>query len=267
MPDKKDYDEYVVKVKRQNDKGEDLTGDDVGSGGRRREDGTLSAQYYDPRPYKPMEEAPPYYSDPPAPQRSELSSGQRMLVDTASNALSDIVVRLIEDVVIPAVQRRWKEKFVPGAKRFYHRIMDKKTSTTTSQKQTRKASPQQTSQPQIIISKVSQALRNYRQDMSDEEKQAHLIRIAYHHTCLVHEMQIMKDIPVSDEDWNKALRWLASTQMTDAINLILSGNPALLSAEQGKTLSDIFGAEIMVDGVFVPIKNENVKAALLMSEQ
>ena len=124
-PDKKDYDEYVVKVKRQNDKGEDLTGDDVGSGGRRREDGTLSAQYYDPRPYKPMEEAPPYYSDPPAPQRSALSSGQRMLVDTASNALSDIVVRLIEDVVIPAVQRRWKEKFVPGAKRFYHRIMDK----------------------------------------------------------------------------------------------------------------------------------------------
>ena len=98
MPDKKDYDEYVVKVKRQNDKGEDLTGDDVGSGGRRREDGTLSAQYYDPRPYKPMEEAPPHYSDPPAPQRSALSSGQRMLVDTASNALSDIVVRLIEDV-------------------------------------------------------------------------------------------------------------------------------------------------------------------------
>ena len=34
MPDKKDYDEYVVKVKRQNDKGEDLTGDDVGSGGK-----------------------------------------------------------------------------------------------------------------------------------------------------------------------------------------------------------------------------------------
>lgn len=98
MPDKQDYDEYVVKVKRQNGKGEDLTGDDVGSGGRRREDGTLSAQYYDPRPYKPMEEAPPHYSDPPAPQRSALSSGQRMLVDTASNALSDIVVRLIEDV-------------------------------------------------------------------------------------------------------------------------------------------------------------------------
>lgn len=263
----KDYDEYVVKVKRKNDKGEDLTGDDVGSGGRRREDGTLSAQYYDPRPYEPMEEAQPYYSDPPAPQRSELSSGQQMLVDTASNALSDIVVRLAEDLVIPAAQRAWKEKFVPGAKRLYHRIMDKKAVTTAPQKQVCQASPQQMSQPQIIACKVSQALRSYRQDMSDEEKQVHLIRIAYHYTCLVHEMQIMKDIPVSDEDWNKALRCLASAQMTNAINLILSGNPALLSAEQGKTLSDIFGAEIMVDGVFVPIKNENVKAALLMPEQ
>ena len=77
----------------------------------------------------------------------------------------------------------------------------------------------------------------------------------------------MKGIPVSDEDWNKALCWLTSAQMTNAINLILSENPTLLSAEQGKTLSDIFGAEIMVDGVFVPIKNENVKAALMMPEQ
>ena len=115
------------------------------------------------------------------------------------------------------------------------------------------------SQPQIIACKVSQALRSYRQDMSDEEKQAHLIRIAYHYTCLVHEMQIMKDIPASDEDWNKALRWLASAQMTNAINLILSGNPALLSAEQGKTLSDIFGAEIMFASYSYPSKTKMSK--------
>lgn len=267
MPDKQDYDEYVVKVKRQNDNGEDLTGDDVGSGGRRREDGTLSAQYYDPRPYDPVEEMQPFYSDPPAPRHRKLSPGQQMLVDAASNALSDIGVRLTEDVVIPAVQRTWREKFVPSVKRLYHRIVDKKTASAEPPKQMRKASLPQMSQPKIITSKVSQALRSYRQDMSDEEKQAHLIRIAYHYTCLVHEMQMMKDIPVSDEDWNKALRWLASAQMTDAINLILSGNPALLSAEQGKTLADIFNAEIMVDGVFVPIKNENVKAALLLPGQ
>lgn len=121
MPDKKDYDEYIVKVKRQNDKGEDLTGDDVGSGGRRREDGTLSAQYYDPRPYDPVEETQPYYSDPPTPQRSELSPGQQMVADTVGHAIAEIFVRLTEDVVIPAAQWTWREKIVPGTKRLYHR--------------------------------------------------------------------------------------------------------------------------------------------------
>lgn len=258
MPDKKDYDEYVVKVKRQNDKGEDLTGDEVGSGGRRREDGTLSAQYYDPRPYDPVEEKQSNYSDSPAPQRSELSPGQQMFVDIVSPAIAEILVRLAEDVAIPALQWVWREKVVPGVERLYHRTVDKKPTAAASKTQVRKVSMSQT---------VSQALCSYRQDMSDEEKQAHLIRIAYLYTCLAHEMQIMKGIPVSDEDWNKALCWLTSAQMTNAINLILSENPTLLSAEQGKTLSDIFGAEIMVDGVFVPIKNENVKAALMMPEQ
>lgn len=258
MPDKKDYDEYIVKVKRQNDKGEDLTGDDVGSGGRRREDGTLSAQYYDPRPYAPVEEEQPYYSDSPTPQHSELSPGQQMFVDIVSPAIAEILVRLAEDVEIPALQWVWREKVLPGVERLYHRTVDKKPTAAASKTQVRKVSMSQN---------VSQTLCSYRQDMSDEEKQAHLIRIAYLYTCLAHEMQIMQGIPVSDEDWNKALQWLTSTQMTDAINLILSENPALLSAEEGKMLSDIFGAEIMVDGVFVPIKNENVKAALMMPKQ
>ena len=267
MPDERDYDEYVVKVKRRNEKGEDLTGDDVGSGGRRREDGTLSAQYYDPRPYDPSEGVQPYYSDPSAPQREELSPNQQMFVDTVSDALSDLLVFWIEEKAIPAVQRKWREKIVPGAKRWWHRIVGEKPATTTSHRKVREALPPQILQPQNITRDVSQALYNYQQDMSDEEKQARLIRIACLYICLVHDLQAMEGIPVSDEDWNEALRRLASVQMTDAINRILSRKPALLSAEDRKTLSGIFGADIMIDGVFVPIKNENVKAALLTSER
>ena len=119
MPDKKDYDEYVVKVKRQNDKGEDLTGDDVGSGGRRREDGTLSAQYYDPRPYDPVEEEQSNYSDSLAPQRSELSPGQQMFVDIVSPAIAEILIRLTKDVAIPVAQWALREKVVPGVERLF----------------------------------------------------------------------------------------------------------------------------------------------------
>ncbi len=48
--DDRDYDVVKVKVKKRDKDGNDITGDEVGTGGRRREDGTLSAMYYDPEP-------------------------------------------------------------------------------------------------------------------------------------------------------------------------------------------------------------------------
>lgn len=48
--DDRDYDVVKVKVKKRDKDGNDITGDKAGPGGRRREDGTLSAMYYDPEP-------------------------------------------------------------------------------------------------------------------------------------------------------------------------------------------------------------------------
>lgn len=43
----KDYDEYIVKVSRKDKDGNDITGDKIRGGGRRRKDGTISAMPYD----------------------------------------------------------------------------------------------------------------------------------------------------------------------------------------------------------------------------
>lgn len=55
--DDRDYDVVKVKVKKQDKDGNDISGDKVGPGGRRREDGTLSAMYYDPEPLDESQDA------------------------------------------------------------------------------------------------------------------------------------------------------------------------------------------------------------------
>lgn len=46
----RDYDEYKVKVKRYDKDGNDISGDKLGGGGRRRDDGTISTMAYDFEP-------------------------------------------------------------------------------------------------------------------------------------------------------------------------------------------------------------------------
>lgn len=48
-----DYDEYRVKVPKQDKEGKDITGDKLGKGGRHRDDGTFSGMAYD---FQPLED-------------------------------------------------------------------------------------------------------------------------------------------------------------------------------------------------------------------
>lgn len=50
------YDEYRVKVPKQDKEGKDITGDKLGKGGRHRDDGTFSAMAYD---FQPLEDDGP----------------------------------------------------------------------------------------------------------------------------------------------------------------------------------------------------------------
>lgn len=56
--DGRDYDVFKVKVKKRDKDGNDITSNKAGSGGRRREDGTLSSMYYDPELFDESEDTP-----------------------------------------------------------------------------------------------------------------------------------------------------------------------------------------------------------------
>lgn len=260
---KKDYDEVLVKVKKQNKSGEDITGDSLGSGGRRRMDGTLSSQYYDPRPYSPETERCPgdqqcSYANEPQPQKP-LNPLVKVVIDVVVVYTIHCAEKAFNRYVIPAARNLWRNKIVPSAKSIVHgkKAMSKEISTKT------KSSPQAVFSPQVISNQVGIALDEYRQDMSDGEKQQHLIKITVHYMCLVKELQAMKGVPVTDADWQEALRRMTSPMLTNSINRILTNNPALLTEGESKMLSELLGTEIIVDGEFIPIENRRLKKTFM----
>lgn len=55
--EERDYDRVLVKVSRHDRAGKDISSDKLGPGGRRREDGTLSTQYFAPELFEESDEA------------------------------------------------------------------------------------------------------------------------------------------------------------------------------------------------------------------
>lgn len=100
--------EFLVKVPTHGKDGRDLSGDRLGPGGRRRPDGTLSAQAYDFRRVQRKGAGSASATGPGLPPWA---------ISLIEQALATVGTMLVEEVVVPAGKKLWQQKVAPAVSR------------------------------------------------------------------------------------------------------------------------------------------------------
>jgi len=119
MNENRDFVEFVFKVPVTTKQGVDVSGNAVGTGGRRRPDGKIAAQAYDPRPLTNAEKGAPSV------RLVQPTSGAG-IPPWVISAVEQVAVRLgnlvIEEYAIPAAKKLWREKLSPSSRQRRSRV-------------------------------------------------------------------------------------------------------------------------------------------------
>lgn len=89
-----DYDEYRVKVPKQDKEGKDITGDKLGKGGRHRDDGTFSGMAYD---FQPLEDDGPSREELEY-QLELLAHEERLAEIQSKQSTADTITAIFESI-------------------------------------------------------------------------------------------------------------------------------------------------------------------------
>lgn len=264
MSDDRDFDWVRGKVPRRSRDGEDISGDDLGSGGRRRDDGTLSGLVYDLE-YDEDDQSEEHEGHEP-----KQGSGEE-IIGAAIGAALAVGGALFIKWAAPRVKKFGEETAIPAIKK---KAEDVKRKFTGGKDKEKTYSDKETSQNEIEAISTQTVLPDfaeldtvydeYAKNMSNEEIQRHLINIAVHYIALMNELRALSGVRVTRGDWDAAIEKLTAPNMIGAINQILGSNPALIEQSQAETLSSILGHQIVANGEYQPIEMSQIKEALKM---
>ena len=188
------------------------------------------------------------------------------LVDEGINMVAriaaDVTGELTDRYVIPKVRQIRDEKVIP----FFRNLFwgdDTQSKQKQSNENVRQAVPREpatarTPASNSMVTTLQKAVYDYRRDMSNEEKQRHLLRMYLYYIGFVKEWKALEGVPITEQDIAEVKRILWSPQMTEAVNTMLTGNSMLLEDAEIKSLSGIFETSFVQDGEFVPIRPSQV---------
>ena len=264
MADNRDYDIVIGKVSHTNSKGEDVSQDELGTGGRRDESGQLSALAYDLKYYEEGEEEEEVDKDT---VESKTKKSSESLLETLANMIDSTDSELVKGILVGATGVITTFFLIKGTKKFIIPWIKDKFSRNTATKKIETVADEDEQDISVIdLSQLENAVDEYRKDMSDEEKQKHLLNIAYHALCLMNEMKAMVGVSVTREDWDKAVQTLCSESFLAPVNQILVNNSALLPEPVRNTLADILSFEPSEEGELVELRPEMIEKAFACSE-
>lgn len=257
MSEERDFDWVLGKVPRHNQDGDDISDDELGTGGRRREDGKLAGLAYDLEYYDPDEAED---DEDEMNESSELpSSSDRFAEGAVVGAVLAIVVygayRAIKWAV-PKVKNKsqkavalLKKKLHPEAVGTENEVIEARSEPVAST---------------IVVpdfSDLDAAYEEYHRDMSNEEIQRHLINIVVYYMAIMNELKQLQDVRVTRDDWDSAIKKLVASDSIEVLNQLIGSNPALLGDTHAQTLSSILNREMIVEGKYVPIYQSELEEA------
>lgn len=166
----------------------------------------------------------------------------------------------------PHVKKWVTTTAVPGVEKFWKKITKKEPEQTIECVEAEIESTLM--KPDDFSRIIELAVNEFHADMSNKEAQQHLLNIMCAAMYMANEIRQLSNAVLKDEDrlaWSDTLEKLTTQSVTDGINRILEGNVLALDETQFKTLTEYLGDTLIVNGIFVPIENERIKDALLVS--
>lgn len=117
---------------------------------------------------------------------------------------------------------------------------------------------------------LNEAYCGFEQDMTKDEACRSLVRAFLHFVMFIKEINTVKNARIIiDEETGKAIdgtEWIISLpwgQFLQDFNMLLKANPGWLEKYHVMMLSDAFGREIVVDGVYQPITAAEFQSCLV----
>ncbi len=196
----------------------------------------------------------------------ELTEEQREMAAIIGAAAA--IIALVA-AAAPRVKNWWQAKVAPSIKKTWQGISRKKNMPIKKKLHvcTTKLAATSGSVPGLFSQELNDAYENYVNDMTNEEAQRELLDIfilsavvATKIMKLAHS-RIVKDDMASPEyiEGKEVIEKLSTPQFVNSINRILESTPNLLE-EKSASLSAILGRTLVVDGRYLPIENEALRA-------
>ena len=267
-----DYDEYIVKVPKQDKEGNDITGDKLGKGGRHRGDGTFSAMAYD---FRPIEDDSPSREDLEY-QLESMAHEERMAeiqrkqstVDTITATLSSInnILEFINQhpEILQAVYKLWikaKNGVIDAKSKMVTAVRGdkgKQKSEKSTQKSASKQKPADTSlavtASNEIITENSEAEASQieRENLSIEEARELVLNILLKYVSLKRDISRLANANID----NGQRMELNVEDVIAQLDSVVSKYPALMDDNTTESISALLKMNINSQ------ENEKIKEVL-----
>ncbi len=178
-----------------------------------------------------------------------------------------IGIGVVSTKAYPYVKKWVTATAVPEVKNFWRKVTKKEQEPKQAFKCAETEASSILMGPDEFSQSIDLAVNEFHADMSNGEIQQHLLNILCAAMYMANEIRQLSNAVLKDEDrlaWASTLEKLTVQSVTDGINRILEENVLTLDETQTKLLTEYLGGNLIVNGVFSPIKNACIKEALLV---
>lgn len=260
VEEERSFDYVLYKVPTVDKKGNDISGDKVDTGGRRRRDGTLSGAAYDPVMLDDVHIGYGGENSGKVTRYEDLSWGQQLVVDCVKivvDKASDYAYKLAMQSLEKWLKNREEKKRIPKEKAKKSKVLTTKVESIVEHSQAQQHTNQQNNNTEVGIDFYC-AYNSYKSDMTSEEAQKDLIDAYCLHMIAARKVWKVANSNIVDRQGKKVdghcmLEQLSSPQILGEINLLLSRNPGLLDVWEQQALSVMLNRDILVEDRYVPI--------------
>lgn len=121
----------------------------------------------------------------------------------------------------------------------------------------------------VFESEVEVALEDHRESISSAEAQRRIFAILVAAAFIADQMRELSNVRIADHEASPELQGamdrLSAPQLTESLNRMLEADSSLLDDETAAKLMETFGGGQVVEGQFVPLRNDKVKEALRLT--
>lgn len=277
MDKNKDYDVIVGKVPRKDKQGNDITGDKLGAGGRRRNDNTYSGVAYDLEIVGEDTRLVRNNDRGSTTKRYEdFSPGGQLLIDVADIIITKTVDCLTDKVISSFEQWLLDRKIKNNNKN--KKVVSSTVKKTKAQQILEEQNKKRSSEIEVSNKSKSpsatidfdKAYEQFTINMTSEEAQKELLDIFMLSVIRAKKVWKLSHANIIDADnlsgqfveGKEMVARLSDPDVISNINMMIEMKPDLLEEWESIALSDILGRDLIVDEQYVPIDNNKFKEAL-----